>query len=182
MVILDCGRFLETLNWIANGRRVRDGNNSEDNEMQMFRISGWIAESGARVFLSLCLLLQGSVAHAGERSTSDEISYGISMAHMIANPERFNGRTVILQGYLKVRGSYSALFISRRDMEDGLTFNSVGIRNDHNERFLTSENNAMPVLIEAVFVADPAPPGLGHPISGRLVTIRNLSPMLAATR
>jgi len=132
--------------------------------------------------IALCVLLVGAIAHAGENEPAEEFSYGISMSHLVSHPERFDGRTVILQGYLKVRGSYSALFMSRRDLEDGLTFNSVGIKNDSNEKFLTAENDGRAVLVEAVFVADPTPPGLDSPVSGQLVRIRSLSPMHTASR
>ena len=134
-----------------------------------------------RIMFTICLLLLGASAHGGVSESKDReaFSYGISMSHLIAHPERFNGRTVILQGYLKVRASYSALFMSQRDLEDGLTFNSVGIRNDGNEKFLTEKNKGLVVLVEAVFVADPVPPGLDHPISGQLVSLRSLSPMHA---
>lgn len=134
-----------------------------------------------KAIICICLLLGAGVAQGWDGERSEEFSYGISMVHLIAHPERFDGRTVILQGYLKVRGSHSALFISHRDLEDGLTFNSVGIKNDGNEEFLSARNDGQAVLIEAVFAADPIPPGLDYPMSGQLVTLVSLSPMQSAS-
>lgn len=120
----------------------------------------------------LCLLsLAGSFAKAGDV----EFSYGISLIQLMAHPERFDGRTVILMGYLKIRGTDSALFVSRQDLEDGLTFNSVGITNGGNEEFLQKSNDQKAVLVEATFEADPDAPGLGHATAGQLIKIRNLS-------
>lgn len=129
-----------------------------------------------RTVLVACLLFV-SVAAFGGKTSDEEFSYGIATTHLIAHPERFNGRTVIVMGYLKIRGSYSALFVSRQDLEDGLTFNSVGIVNDGNEKFLKTQNDRKPVLIEAVFEANPPEPGLGHATSGRLTKLRSLSPL-----
>jgi len=129
-----------------------------------------------KIFLATCLLLASATSFSA-KPADEEFSYGISIAHLVAHPERFDGRTVILEGYLKISGSYSSLFVSREDLKDGLMFNSIGIVNGGNEKFLRVETEGKAVQVEGVFEANPPAPGLDHPTSGQLIRLRSLSPM-----
>lgn len=134
-----------------------------------------------KVLLTLLMFLMSGTTYA-DKAAENEFSYGIAITTLIAHPERFDGKSVILMGYLKIRDSYSALFISRADLDDGLTLNSIGIVNDGNEQLLRPQNDGKPVLIEALFKANPPEPALGYATSGRLVKVRSLSPLLKSSQ
>ncbi len=86
----------------------------------------------------------------------------ISMVQLLANPEKFNGATVVVVGFLILRegeavdfreGRRDALYLGRADAKDGLTTNSVLVEVTPQMLHASKELNGDYVIIKGTYNA-----------------------------
>lgn len=102
----------------------------------------------------------------------------VSLVAVIANPAAYDGRRVMLDGYLNIEFEDSALFLSKTDHD--LFFHKNGIMFDPPRDISRPHRAALSgryATIEGVFVADKAPYTWGY--SGSITDVTFVSPALS---
>jgi len=100
----------------------------------------------------------------------------VSMVQLLSNPERYNGKTVRVVGYLWIEFEGTALYFHKEDKINSLTKNGIALNLP--EKSLKDEKklSGQYVLVEGVFDADD--PGHMGLYSGTIHSIQRTSPML----
>lgn len=99
----------------------------------------------ARIFLFFTLALVWSSA----ARAADPVD--VSMIQLLATPERFHGRVVRVQGFLKLEWEGDALYLHRTDFDQAIFRNAVGVT--RSSAFVGKELSDGYVLIEGQFDA-----------------------------
>src|SRR5688572_1743850 len=70
----------------------------------------------------LMLLTYG--CNSGRPSNTDE-GINVSIVELIANPERFQHKRVVVVGFLALQFEHSALYLHKEDFDSGITKNGI---------------------------------------------------------
>ena len=101
----------------------------------------------AAPFLTLLLMIQP--AHADDGITPMEVS----MIQLIANPEKFDGKKVVLTGFLNLEFEGNALYLHRDDFVYGQMKNGLGLTLSERWAKSASRWSRHYVRVEGVFNA-----------------------------
>lgn len=94
----------------------------------MKHTSGALAYLLKTVLLSQVLGLIGCDAHRGNlRNSQGSETEVVSLISVIANPERYEGRSLLLRGFLHIDYEGTALYLHHTDYQCGLTENAVAV-------------------------------------------------------
>ncbi len=83
-----------------------------------------------KVFLLSCLTIVCCgifLGHAAEFD-STKTAHSVSIINLIATPEKYNGKTVLVDGFLNLDFEDNALYLHSEDYERALTVNSIIIK------------------------------------------------------
>jgi hypothetical protein len=65
--------------------------------------------------------------HIEKSSVEDERPLNISLIQLIANPEKYDGRKVVVKGFLTLKFESTLLYLDKENRENGLHKNSIWI-------------------------------------------------------
>lgn len=133
----------------------------------------------AVVMIALCVALPAAAmkmpdATYGRRTRGVPVET-VSLVAVIANPQAYNGKRVMLDGYLSIEFEDSALFLSQTDHD--LFFQKNGIMLDPPRAMSPAHRAALSgryARVEGVFVADKAPYTWGY--SGSITEVTFVVP------
>ena len=87
-------------------------------------------------------------------STSSGDVYAVSMIKLLANPEKYNGKRVMLDGFLNLEFEGNALYLHKEDYTHGISKNSLWVNLNDNISKEAHKYNKNYVLIVATFDAN----------------------------
>lgn len=82
-----------------------------------------------KLFVVTLLFLAGSMLSGGNataQNSADEQHY-VSLVQLITTPERFNGKKVVVTGFLELRHEESLLYLHEEDNAHGILENAIGV-------------------------------------------------------
>lgn len=101
-----------------------------------------------RVYMAFILMLTGESSFAGENDV-----FRVSMISLIASPVSYDGKNVVVQGYLYGGGEEFSLYLGKEYMDLGIIENSIPLV-FAGEGVDLSIINKRPVIIEGWFLVE----------------------------
>ncbi len=83
---------------------------------------------------ALLVLLAVFCLGASDLNRDGEKMKVVSLVELIANPEKFDGQRVIVQGFVRLEFEGTGLYLHEEDYRHGLRYNAVGLSTTYKER------------------------------------------------
>jgi len=84
----------------------------------------------------------------------------ISIISLLANPEKYNGQTIRIVGYVSIEAEGTAIFLHREDKVHSIFKNAIALHLNSRDLDKSKKLNANYVMIEGVFDSNTGPMGL----------------------
>jgi hypothetical protein len=113
------------------------------------------------------------LALCGPSAVPKQLSPGISIIQLIANPEKYNGQTVTVTGFMTIAFESDFLYLSYEDYQHAIVSNAVWF--ERNPHIIADSEKLDMNYVEVVgtFTTDTIGFGLGRPGVGGIKTISN---------
>ncbi len=104
---------------------------------------------------SVCLIAILLIVSAGYCAAADqrpdEIAYNVSIIRLIASPEKYHGKRVVVWGFLRLEFEGDTLYLHREDYERSLTANGIHLSLSESQRKPFKKYDRQYVVLSGVF-------------------------------